>query len=120
MATMSSGLSRRDLLASAGLVCGASLTAIPVPSALAETARPADKPFGFSLNTSTIREQKVGIVREAEIAAQSGYDAIEPWMGTLDEYVKGGGSLRDLGKRIRDLGLTVESAIGFARWIVDD
>jgi sugar phosphate isomerase/epimerase len=62
----------------------------------------------------------LGIVREVEVAAQAGYDAIEPWMGTLDAYVKGGGSLKDLGKRIRDLGLTVESAIGFAQWIVDD
>src|SRR6185295_3597715 len=30
------------------------------------------------------------------------------------------GSLKDLRKRIADAGLTVESAIGFAEWIVDD
>ncbi len=41
-------------------------------------------------------------------------------MRDLDQYVQEGGSLRDLGKRISDLGLTVESAIGFAQWIVDD
>lgn len=74
----------------------------------------------YSLNTSTIREQKVGLVREFEIAAEAGYDAIEPWMGTINDFVKEGGSLKDLGKKARDLGLTVESAIGFARWIVDD
>lgn len=74
----------------------------------------------YCLNTSTIRGQKVGLVREVEIAAQAGYDAIEPWMGTIHGFVKEGGSLKDLGKKIRDLGLTVESAIGFARWIVDD
>lgn len=74
----------------------------------------------FSLNTSTIREQKVGLAREFEIAAEAGYNAIEPWMGTINDFVKGGGSLKDLGKKARDLGLTVESAIGFARWIVDD
>ncbi|MDR3634392.1 MAG: sugar phosphate isomerase/epimerase, partial [Isosphaeraceae bacterium] len=34
--------------------------------------------------------------------------------------VKAGGKLSDLGKRIADLGLSVESAIGFFDWIVDD
>jgi 2-keto-myo-inositol isomerase len=121
MATMTSGLSRRDLLTTAGLMCGARLAgAIPATATAAEPARAREKPFGFSLNTSTIRGQQLGIVREVEIAAQAGYDAIEPWMGTLDDYVKKGGVLKDLGKRIRDLGLTVESAIGFAQWIVDD
>lgn len=74
----------------------------------------------FCLNTSTIRGQKVGLEREVEIAAKAGYNAIEPWMGTISDFVKGGGSLKDLGKKVRDLGLTVESAIGFARWIVDN
>jgi len=41
-------------------------------------------------------------------------------MGTIGDFVNGGGSLKDLGKKIRDLGLVVESAIGFARWIVDN
>src|SRR5262249_2659821 len=121
MATMTSGLSRRDLLTSAGLMCGTGLVGQFAESvAAAEPARTKEKPFGFSLNTSPIRGQELGIVGEVEIAAQAGYDAIEPWMGTLDDYVKKGGSLKDLGKRIRDLGLTVESAIGFAQWIVDD
>ena len=40
--------------------------------------------------------------------------------GELDQYVKGGGSLKDLGKRVRDNGLTVEDCIAFAEWIVDD
>jgi sugar phosphate isomerase/epimerase len=116
---MNTGLSRRDLLTSTGLACGAALAG-SVPHAAAQPAGAKDKPFRFSLNTSTIREQKVGIVREAEIAAEAGYDVIEPWMGTLDEYAKGGGSLKDLRKRIADLGLAVESAIGFAQWIVND
>jgi 2-keto-myo-inositol isomerase len=41
-------------------------------------------------------------------------------MESISEYAKNGGSLSDLRKRIGDLGLTVESAIGFAEWIVDD
>ena len=108
------GLTRRAWL-------GAS--AIAVTAVTARAQPPAAKPSGvvkYSLNTSTIRGQKVGLAREFEIAAEAGYDAIEPWMGTVNEFVKGGGSLKDLGQKARDLGLSVESAIGFARWIVDD
>ncbi len=108
------GLTRRAWL-------GASVIAATAVASRAET--PVTKATGavkYSLNTSTIRGQKVGLDREVEIAAQAGYDAIEPWMGTINDFVKGGGSLKDLGKKARDLGLTVESAIGFARWIVDD
>ena len=82
--------------------------------------RPADEPFGYCLNTSTIRGQKLPLVAELEIAARAGYKGVEPWVAELDEYVKTGGSLADLRKRIADLGLSVESVIGFAQWIVDD
>ena len=34
------------------------------------------------------------------------------------QHVQKGGSLRVLGQRIRDRGLTVESSIAFAEWIV--
>src|ERR671927_177910 len=54
------------------------------------------------------------------VAAEAGYDGIEPWFRDLDRYVEEGGSLRDLGARIRDAGLTVPSSIGFAKWAVDD
>lgn len=108
------GLTRRAWL-------GASALAATGVAARGETS--AAKSSGvvkYCLNMSTIRGQKVGLAREVELAAQAGYDAIEPWMGTINDFVKNGGSLKDLGKKIRDLGLTVESAIGFARWIVDD
>jgi sugar phosphate isomerase/epimerase len=77
-------------------------------------------PFRYCLNTATIRGQKVGITKEIEIAAKAGYDAIEPWIGSIEEYVKEGGSLKDLKQRVIDSGLTVESAIGFSEWICDD
>jgi len=76
--------------------------------------------FRFCLNTSTIRGQKSGIVREVEIAAAAGYDSIEPWIPNLREFRDQGGSIADLGKRIADAGLTVDSAIGFAQWIHND
>ncbi len=116
-------LSRRELFsAAAGTLVASSLTAaFPKAVSAADGAnRPANEPFGYCLNTSTIRGQKVGIVAEVDIASKAGYHAIEPWMNELDLYVKEGGSLSDLNKRIKDSGLTVESAIGFAEWIVDD
>src|SRR5262245_32294019 len=81
--------------------------------------RPAGEPFGYCLNTSTIRGQKLPLVAEIEIAARAGYQGIEPWVSELDAYMQSGGSLADLSKRIADLGLSVESVIGFAEWIVD-
>jgi 2-keto-myo-inositol isomerase len=76
--------------------------------------------FRYCFNTSTIRGQKLSIVEEIDIVADAGYQAIEPWIGEIQTYVDRGGSLPELKRRIADRGLTVESAIGFAEWIVDD
>jgi 2-keto-myo-inositol isomerase len=108
-------LTRRHLLsAGAALGCG-----VAAPAAAAPRPRKGEA-FRYCLNTSTIRGQKVPLQREVEIAARAGYDAIEPWIREIDEFVAAGGSLKDLAKRISDAGLTVEDAIGFAEWIVDD
>jgi sugar phosphate isomerase/epimerase len=77
-------------------------------------------PFTYCLNTSTIRGQKLGLEQEIEVAAKAGYGAIEPWVSTIQEYVKAGGKLADVRKRIEGHGLTVEGAISFSRWVVDD
>lgn len=114
---MESGMTRRGLLAGAGALLGGA--AVPAV-AIAAPAKRKGEPFRYCLNTSTIRGQKVPLEKEVELAARAGYDAIEPWINEIDEYVKAGGSLKDLNKKIRDLGLTVEDAIGFPEWIVDD
>lgn len=98
------------------MAAGAFVTASPAGQA-AETAT---EPFRYCLNTSTIRGQNLGIVQEVELAAKAGYHGIEPWINELDKYVKDGGSLADLKKRIADHGLTVESAIGFAAFLHED
>ncbi len=115
-------LSRREALARAGLVAGAALATgwLETTPASAAASSLGNSPFRFCLNTGTIRGQKLGIVKEAEVAAKAGYQGIEPWVGSIEDYVKGGGSLKDLKKRVSDVGLTVESAIGFPEWIVDD
>ncbi len=76
--------------------------------------------FRYCFNTSTIRGQKLSLVQEIDIAAQAGYQAIEPWVSEIEAHARDGGSLSDLKKLIIDRGLSVESAIGFAEWIVDD
>lgn len=109
------------MLSGVGLTLADSSAAVAASTVLAAPGiREAADCFRFCLNTSTIREPKLGIEKEVEIAGAAGYDAIEPWIPTLREFVSGGGKLADLGKRISDAGLTVESAIGFAQWIVDD
>lgn len=77
-------------------------------------------PVRFALNMSTVRGQKLSVVEQIDVAAKAGYDGIEPWIRDLQSYADEGGSLDDLRKRIQDAGLTVDSAIGFANWIVDD
>jgi sugar phosphate isomerase/epimerase len=76
--------------------------------------------FLLGLNTSTIRGQKLSIIEEIELARKAGYQAMEPWIDELEHYAAAGGSLEDLGKRFRDAGISVESAIGFFDWVVDD
>ena len=110
-------MSRREWLG------GATSAAVLAPlacQALAAQPEANEDPFVYSLNTSTIRGQNLPIVDEVAIAAKAGYQAIEPWISELDQYVQKGGNLRDLGRRIQDAGLRVESAIGFCEWIVDD
>jgi 2-keto-myo-inositol isomerase len=41
-------------------------------------------------------------------------------MDSLQAYLDGGGKLPEARRRLEDLGLKVENAIGFASWIVDD
>ena len=109
------------MLAQTGVALSAAMsTAIAAarPAAAKETTDV--EPFRYCFNTSTIRGQNLGLVQEVDIVARAGYQGIEPWIRELDEYVKQGGALVELRKRIADVGLTVESVIGFFEWIVDD
>jgi len=128
-------LRRRDLL-KGGAVLFAGGVASPAtgetsavcsePAPLSQIQRretgssPREDLFLFGLNTATIRGQKLPIVEEIAIAEKAGYQAMEPWIDELERYAASGGSLEDLGKRFRDARLSVESAIGFFEWIVDD
>lgn len=131
---MMADLTRRDLLtASTAALAGglfSATAAVRAAGPMVDTTEtsagdganpePRSDRFLLGLNTSTIRGQKLSIVEEIAIAAQAGYQAMEPWIDELEKYAASGGSLEDLGKRFRDAGISVESAIGFFDWIVDD
>ena len=111
-------MTRRHWLATSASLLGSGVvaaTAATTPAAPAPASR-----FRLCLNTATIRGQKLPLDREVETAAKAGYDAIEPWLDNIGRFVDGGGSLAELRRRIEDAGLTVEGAIGFAPWGVDD
>jgi 2-keto-myo-inositol isomerase len=119
-------LSRRRLLAAAGVTIGAAVITGANQAASEQAdptqgmAGPAKPQFRYCFNTSTIRGQKLSLDKEIEITAEAGYDAIEPWVDKIHSYARSGGNLKELRNRITDVGLTVESAISFFRWIVDD
>ena len=80
-------LSRREALAGTGLLAGAvvlgersGVGAAPADP-LAYTPRP---PFHYCLNTATLRGQKLGIIKEIEVATKAGYEAIEPWVAAIE------------------------------------
>lgn len=112
----SSNVTRRNML----LGVSAATAGLLAPSSSPAKTTSKKNPFRYCLNMSTIRGQELSITDEIDTAAKAGYDAIEPWLGKLNKYAEEGGSLKDLKKRIADHGMTVESAIGFANWIVDD
>ena len=116
---MKKSLSRRDFLSRGAYAAPLACLTIPAPASAAEANSTAE-PFGYCLNTSTIRGQKLPLVQEIDIVARAGYNGIEPWVNELDQHVKDGKSLKDLAKLVRDRGLVVADVIAFAEWIVDD
>jgi 2-keto-myo-inositol isomerase len=118
-------LSRREVLAGAVAAVSASGASSIAPEARAQQlpagrTRPASEPFGYCLNTSTIRGNNLDIAAVVNAASKAGFQAIEPWITELDRYTSNGGTLKDLGSRITDAGLTVENAIAFNSFLDDD
>jgi 2-keto-myo-inositol isomerase len=116
-------VSRRRFIAGAGAVIGAIVTNRSNATASGNHSKAgtgSTEPFRYCFNTSTIRGQKLNLEKEIEITAQAGYEAIEPWVEKVHGCVRDGGNLKDIRRQIDDSGLTVESAISFFQWIVDD
>ncbi len=68
-------------------------------------------PWPICLDTATLAKD-LPLEKKVEVVARSSFDALEPWDRELTAYEEAGGSLKDLGKSIRDKGLFVPSVIG--------
>jgi 2-keto-myo-inositol isomerase len=114
--------SRRQALAGAAALVGGAVASAASGDAHAGQApkRASDEPFGYCLNTSTLRGNNLDLMAEITVASKAGYKAIEPWLREVDAYTAKGGTLKDLAKHISDSGLTVEDAIAFNAWLDDD
>lgn len=103
-------MKRRDFLTAAAAATLAS--GLPV-AAGAEAGRFQNgrSPWPVCLDTATIRPAG-DLAEKVRIAAEAGYDAIEPWDGDLRSYEESGGNLKELAGQIADRGLFVPSMIG--------
>ena len=118
-------LSRREMLASAAAALATTSAAVvasdaQTPRPATARTRPTNEPFGYCLNTSTIRGNNLDFSAVITAASKAGFHAIEPWIMEIDRYTTSGGTLKDLGKKIADAGLTVENAIAFNAFLDDD
>ncbi|WP_304232900.1 sugar phosphate isomerase/epimerase [Jiulongibacter sediminis] len=111
-------MNRRNVIKSG--LAGAAAFAAGSQVGFAKEAKKKKHNFSFCLNTSTIMRQNLGLMGEIETAAKVGYDGIEIWMRTLQQYLKDGGKTADVRKKAEDLGIVIEDSIGFAAWIVDN
>jgi 2-keto-myo-inositol isomerase len=106
--TMADNMNRRAFLQSTS-TAGVGIAALS-PFGGKKKYQSGASEWPICLNHSTIRptpfEEKI------RIAAEAGYDAIEPWINELEEYEKKGGDLKALGKEIRDRGLYIPNVIG--------
>lgn len=73
--------------------------------------------FSLALNAATIRGHRLPLADQLRLAAAAGYAGYEPWVADLAASAD---ALPDLARECRDRGLRIVSAIGFAKWIVDD
>jgi 2-keto-myo-inositol isomerase len=109
-------MNRREVIKSAGLVAGLSI----LPQLTFAQQKKSSATFRYCLNTSTIRGQKPGLVKYIEIAGQAGYDSLELWVPDIKQYQEQGNTLKSLKKILDDNKVTVDDAIAFAPWMVED
>ncbi len=109
-------MNRRNAIKSLGLATGLAF----LPELVFSEAKKPSGNFKFCLNTSTISGQKPGLQKSIDIAARAGFDSVELWVQEVKDYKAQQGSLKLLKKFLDDSHITVEDAIGFAPWMVED
>ena len=108
---------RSFIQASAAIQAGAVLAASGMTSHQIQAAekkfewQQGHSPWPMCLDTTTLAKE-LPLEKKIEFIAASSFDAMEPWDRELTAYEEAGGSLKDLGKSIRDKGLFVPSVIG--------
>lgn len=106
------GFTRREFLVGSGAVAAG--LALPVGETRADENKQryqnGRSPWPISLDTATIRPAET-VADKIRIAAEAGYDGVEPWEGELNAYEENGGNLRDLRRMIEDLGLRVPNVV---------
>ena len=76
--------------------------------------------FDYCLNTSTIRSPGVSVLEYVDIAADAGYDGIEPWAEEIDVWVEGGGTVEQIRERADSRGIRIVNLIAFFEWAVPE
>lgn len=119
---LSAGLSAAAVSSFATVDASGALAADETPSTPLDPNR-----VRFCLNLGTIRNYELKLNQELEVARDAGYRSVEIWFDRLSDYARsadGKGFDKDKLAELRKFsdgeGLTIESAIGFASWIVDD
>lgn len=106
-------MNRRQVLA--GLAATSALTSLTQPAAAAKKK----ETFKYALNMSTLRGHKLGFQKEIETASKAGFEHVEIWINSLQDFLKKG-TTAEARKILKNEGIVAEDAIGFAPWIVND
>ncbi len=70
--------------------------------------------FRYCLNASTIATTP--ILKQIEVTAAAGYEAIELWHDHIDTHLAAGGTLKEIRTAIDDSGLIIPTTIYLAGW----
>ena len=73
----------------------------------------------LALNPSTIREFRLPLVEQVRLAADAGWDGLEPWMKDL-RAAKADGTLGEAVRIARGEGLAFVNGIAFGQWASSD
>lgn len=60
---------------------------------------------------------KAPLIEKIKVASQAGFEGIELWNDDLSDYVRSGGSLRDVRNALDDYGLVVPTVIHIGGWL---
>ena len=106
-------MDRRTFLKSATATVGAVMAATSVYSETTKLYQGGKSPWPLCMNTSTIRP--ASILEKLEACKAAGYDMLELWTQDIEEYVRDVGAAKELGDRVRDMGMSVINVIGL--WV---